>query len=151
MKIITVDPGLVYWAYAVFDEDGTLIESETVSYKKPKLTQEVRLFDIYATLNKICEEHDFWIDGKIISERQFVDIMAQITGVIRSVGGRFGREVVLYTPAEWRKLATGKGNAKEDLVKKTALDNYPQLINASEHEIDTAAIFLAYKKTLNES
>lgn len=149
--ILTVDPGLVEWAYAIFDDNGKLVKSDMIKYKttgKAKQSQEERLWDIFHTINTV--ETQLFLDRKeithIVSERQFVDTMQQITGVIRCSAGRLGVTAELYTPAQWRKLATGKGNATEDLVKQTVLDHYPEMFDTSVHEIDCAAIYLAWRK-----
>lgn len=141
MYILAVDPGLVEWAYAVFDEDGDLIMSKMVKYEsKRKLTQEQRLFFIFDELTKL--DYEFTC---VIIERQFVDTMQQITGVLRAYAGNCNLKTVLFTPSQWRKLATGKGNASEELVVQTVLAKYPQMDELSVHEKDCAAIYIAYR------
>jgi hypothetical protein len=74
MRVMTVDPGLIQWALAVFD-DGQLLYSETFSYKS-KESQESRLSKIHSKVIEFEFDH-------LVVERQFVDIMGQICGTIR--------------------------------------------------------------------
>lgn len=139
--VLTVDPGLVFWAWALFDEDGKLVESKTVKYKSG-LDQEFRLNDIYDQLCRINWTREVEV---MIVERQFAELMCQIVGAIRASAGKMGVKSIQYVPASWRKLATGNGHAKEDKVRSVVLEAYPEMENASEHEIDCGALFLAYK------
>lgn len=146
--ILTVDPGLVAWAYAVFDEDGNLVTSETIAYKSnKKLSQEIRLWHIWNTL---ASNVDNGLITEIVAERQFVDIMQQITGVVRAVAGYQKIGTTLFTPMQWKKLATGKGNISEEALREIVVARYPELKDKSEHEIDCAGIYLAFRKKVGE-
>lgn len=100
-------------------------------------------------MNDIIQELDS-IEGDIehvVIERQFVDIMSQITGVLRSFAGKKGVKATLMPPSSWRKKLTGSGKASEDLIKEIVISQYPQMQNASEHEIDCCALFLAWRNS----
>lgn len=143
--ILTVDPGLLNWAFALFDEQGNLLYSETITYKGKK-SQEERLYMIYEKLT----ESELYYDV-VVCERQFVDIMGQITGVVRAAAGAQGAKSILYTPSAWKKAATGRGNIPEDELRELVVARYPELKDKSEHEIDTAGIYLAYLKKREEN
>jgi Holliday junction resolvasome RuvABC endonuclease subunit len=143
MKVLVVDPAITSWAFAIFDdEDGKLLHSETITYKS-KESQESRLYKIFDKLDKVDDI------GHVVVERQFVDIMGQIVGVIRAVAGGKNCGSTMFVPSSWRKLLTGKGNATEEMVKAEVLKVYPQMADKSEHEIDTCAIYIAYRGKSN--
>jgi Holliday junction resolvasome RuvABC endonuclease subunit len=145
--IITVDPGLLAWAWGIYTEDGKYLKSATVTYKG-KQSQEHRLNEIYNELCDVVESLDDKYEiEQIVVEKQFVEIMSQIVGVIRAFAGWAETRTTLFVPASWRKLAIGKGNATEDQVKEKVLSVFPELAEASEHEIDTGALYLAYRKS----
>ena len=75
--ILAVDPGLLGWAYAIFDYEDKLIFSKTVINTK-KMPQEQKLRIVFEELDQLPFEIHH-----VVIERQFVDVMSQITGVIR--------------------------------------------------------------------
>jgi Holliday junction resolvasome RuvABC endonuclease subunit len=137
--ILCVDPGICDWAYAVFDEDGILLFSRHYKYTS-KESQESRMFKVFDELDNL----EYSIEHVVV-ERQFVDIMAQIVGVIRAFAGKKGVKTTPLVPSKWRKLLTGKGNATEVEVKDAVVKRYPQMESLSVHEVDCAALYLAYK------
>ncbi len=140
MMFLVVDPGIVAWAYAIFTESGKYVKSETIKYSS-KQSQEERLWAIYMHLTQLD-----YIFSHVVIERQFVDIMSQITGVLRAVAGSKTVKTSLYAPREWRKTLTGTGMASEELVKQKVLEVYPEFADKSEHEIDTGALFIVYRR-----
>lgn len=141
--IMTVDPGLREWAWALFDEDtGSCKISQTITYK-PKLSQEERLYDIYTTLSNVARESNDV--SLIVAEKQFVEIMSQIVGCIRTAAGSIQAKTKIYMPKQWKLKATGKGNISEEDLKQFVVERYPEFINRSEHEVDCAGIYIAYK------
>lgn len=138
--ILTVDPAITQWAYAVFDEHGVCLFSETVKYTS-KESQESRLFKIFDKLDKLS-----YNITHVVVEKQFVEIMTQIVGVVRSLAGKKGVPTTCLVPSRWRKLLTGKGNATETMVKDAVLKHYPKMEDKSEHEVDCAAIYLAWRE-----
>lgn len=136
-----VDPGLVAWAYTIF-QDGVPITSKTITYEaKKKLSQEERLADIFALLVTAGQEHKVF---EVVVERQFVDIMAQICGVVRAATGEIGAKSHAYPPSSWKKACTGKGNITEEDLKQFIVDRYPEFATKSVHEIDCAGMYIGH-------
>lgn len=106
-----------------FGEDGTLLFSETIKYKGKK-TQEERLNNIANILFEVMHKNEI---KHVVVERQFVDIMAQIVGVVRAATYDKDSKTTTYVPSKWRKLLTGKGNAKEDEIKEVVFNAYPEM------------------------
>lgn len=150
MKIITIDPGLQAWALAIF-EDGKLITSKTLNYKKEKLSQEVRLWLIFDTLCDYYDAYDLELGAEVVCERQFVDTMSQITGVVKAFAGKYNLKSILYVPKQWKKVISGRGDIDEEKLKSIVCEKYPELQDKSEHEVDCAGIYMAHRlKTCNQ-
>lgn len=142
-KILTIDPAITNAAVAVFTEDGTLHHSETISFDR-KLSQEVRMWQIFDKLSSVVDKYPVDV---IVSERQFVQIMSEMVGVIKAFAGSINVNSVLFMPpSKWKKLATGKGNVPEDELANLVTSIWPDLVGASEHEIDCAGLFMAWQK-----
>lgn len=143
-----VDPGLVAWAYTIF-QDGIPVASRTITYEaKRKLSQEERLADIFALLVAAGEINDV---TEVVVERQFVDIMAQICGVVRAAAGDLGVKSYAYPPSSWKKACTGKGNISEEDLKQFVVNKFPEFENRSVHEIDCAGMYLGHKNKKAEN
>lgn len=142
---LVIDPGLRAWAYSVFAEDDSVVESETIKFNT-KLSQEKRLFDTYSLLSDVVSRHKL---TNITTEYQFVNTMSNIVGVIMAVAG--SDENIKFkkiTPSAWKKAGFGKGNIDEELLSDKIIDVYPQAQSMSEHERDCLGMYIAYKKTL---
>lgn len=145
--VLSVDPGLRFCGYTVFDSSGRIKLSETIKFNT-KLSQCVRLQILYSTLAAVAEKYP---PSDILTEYQFVDIMSSIVGVIMAFAGlhpeaRFDKTV----PMAWKKAVSGKGNIEEDKLKEIIVAKYPEAIDYDEHKIDTLGIYLAYKKKQEE-
>jgi Holliday junction resolvasome RuvABC endonuclease subunit len=142
MKILVVDPGLADCTYGIF-EDGKILFIKTMEFKKLKKSQEERLWMIFdeITNNELAKQCE-----KVVLERQFMDTMQQITGLIRAVAGKLGTTSILYPPASWRLRACGYGKATEDEVKETVKNHWPEDYNTMNvHAVDCCCMYLAYE------
>lgn len=145
MVVCTIDPGLVYAAYSIFDDNGKILESETIKFNT-KLSQCVRLNLLYCTLIELIKKYPI---TDVITEYQFVDIMSSIVGVIMAgTGSEPKLKFDKITPSQWKKLAFGKGNIEESELRNKIIDIYKEAEEYSEHQLDTIGIFLGYKEKL---
>lgn len=147
MIVVTVDPAITTYAIVIFQDDQ-IICSKTYSYSS-KLPQEDRLWSMHYNIINELDERKLLPD-LIIVERQFVDIMSQCVGVIRATAGYFRCKAKMYAPSSWRKWAFGKGNVSEEIIRQETIKQFPCLIDSSEHEIDAAAFYIAWKNEVND-
>ncbi len=141
--ILSIDPGLRFAGWTVFDSCGKIVESDTIKFNT-KLSQCVRLQILYSTLIAVSKKYTL---SDVITEFQFVEIMSTIVGVIMAFTGsvkdaRFNKTV----PMAWKKAVTGRGNIEENLLRDILIDKYPEAICFDEHQLDTIGLYLAYKE-----
>ncbi len=144
---ISIDPGLRFAAYTVFNSEGKIRHTETIKFNT-KLSQPVRLQILYSSLVAAAEKYP---PENILTEYQFVDIMSSIVGVIMAFSGLYPDAVFnKTTPSSWKKSVTGKGNIEEEKLKEILLKIYPEAKDYDEHQLDTLGIYLAYKEKQKE-
>jgi Holliday junction resolvasome RuvABC endonuclease subunit len=83
----------------------------------------------------------------VITEYQFVSQMSWIVGCLMTFAGSIDADLIKYTPSQWKKMATGKGNIPEDELRNIIIGIYPEAEQYSEHQIDTLGMYLAYEKS----
>lgn len=144
---ICIDPGIRFAGYVVFDDNGKIVESETIKFNT-KTSQSKRLFELYSKLSFVSNKYQI---ENVITEYQFVDIMSSIVGVIMAFSGSINdAEFLKMTPSQWKKLATGKGNIDEKDLRDKMIGVYPEAENFDEHRLDAIGMYLAFKKREKE-
>lgn len=140
--IFVIDPGLRFAGITAFI-DGAIAHSETLKFDT-KLSQQKRIFNLFHRMEELAEIYqDVSI---VITEYQFVSQMSWIVGCLMTFAGSVDAELIKYTPSQWKKLATGKGNISEEDLKNAIINIFPEAEQYSEHQIDTLGMYLAYKQ-----
>lgn len=141
--VFVIDPGLRFAGITAL-YDGVIVHSETLKFNT-KLSQQKRIFDLFHRLEELSIK--FTDVSLVITEYQFVSQMSWIVGCLMTFAGSVDAELIKYTPSQWKKMATGKGNIAEDELKSIIILEYPESVEYSEHQIDTLGMYLAYKKS----
>lgn len=141
--VFVIDPGLRFAGITAF-YDGVIVHSETLKFNT-KLSQQKRIFDLFHRLEELSIQ--FPSVSLVITEYQFVSQMSWIVGCLMTFTGSVDAELIKYTPSQWKKMATGKGNIPEDELRRIIEEEYPESAEYTEHQIDTLGMYLAYKKS----
>lgn len=141
--VFVIDPGLRFAGITAF-ADGAIIYSETLKFNT-KLPQQKRIFNLFDRMEQISKI--FPEVTVVITEYQFVSQMSWIVGCLMTFAGSIDAELIKYTPSQWKKMATGKGNISEEELRNIIIEKYPESIEYSEHQIDTLGMYLAYEKS----
>jgi len=152
MKVLAIDPGLVCWAYSLFNDDGKLIDWSTV--KMPKASPEFRWWMIFDVLENMIGDIVKKEELVIVTEYQFgnkfSNAMPQTLAVIGAAFGKHaesGKVSIRYiSPKSWKLTAMNNSNASKDEVKTFVGNIYPELLKETEHVNDAACMFLAWKE-----
>lgn len=123
-----IDPSVACSGYAlVNDQNDVIIDIGTI-VTTSKEAETVRLDRIYQEVKAMCET--FKPDIAVL-EDQYVGpnpqtslFLARARGVAMLACHHAGVPVVLYAPSEIKKVMTGKGNAKKELVQQAAVEAY---------------------------
>lgn len=138
-----IDPGLRFAGISIF-ADGAIMHSETLKFNT-KLSQQKRIFQLFHRMEELAEI--FPEINAVVTEYQFVSQMSWIVGCLMTFAGSIDTDLIKYTPSQWKKMATGKGNIAENDLKDLLVKLYPEAEQYSEHQIDTIGMYLAYKKS----
>lgn len=145
---VAIDPGLLNWAWIIFDDDGKIYKTRHIKLNN-KDNQDKRLNQIYKEIAELSSSENINITSAII-EKQFMNLMIQINGVLKAASDSMGGKTFFFVPSEWKKLVTGKGNVSEDELKSVILQAYPEAEGFDEHRIDCIGIYLAHIKREKE-
>lgn len=141
--VFVIDPGLRFAGITAF-VDGAIIHSETLKFNT-KLPQQKRIFHLFHRMEELAEIYPSV--SVVVTEYQFVSQMSWIVGCLMTFAGSIDAELIKYTPSQWKKMATGKGNIPEDQLRSIIIGIYPESQEYSEHQIDTLGMYLAYRKS----
>lgn len=145
--ILCVDPSITEWGYSVFSDDGKLVEARTIKYAaKLKLSKEKRWVRILSTLREVTSK--FNID-LIITERQFKGTLLQTMTLCGIIAGESDIEIRYIAPLSWKKWGINNHKASKEEIQEVVRNEYPELINESEHVCDSVGFYLAYKNNKN--
>lgn len=141
--VFVIDPGLRFAGITAF-VDGVITHSETLKFNT-KLSQQKRIFQLFNRMEELAKI--FPSVSVVVTEYQFVSQMSWIVGCLMTFAGSIDAELVKYTPSQWKKMATGKGNINEEELRNKMIEMYPEAEQYSEHQIDTLGMYLAYSKS----
>jgi crossover junction endodeoxyribonuclease RuvC len=155
MKILAIDPGYEKVGYAIFekqqdkhDKDFTFIASDLIK-TSPKNPHEVRLKEIFDSLDKIVKTHK--IDLLVLEQlfifknQKTVLKVAQAIGAIELVAAQNNLLIERLTPLQIKQIITGYGNADKLAVKKMIdLTLTDKVKVKDDDESDAIACGLAY-------
>lgn len=141
--VFVIDPGLRFAGITAF-ANGAIIHSETLKFNT-KLSQQKRIFHLFDRMEELAKT--FPEVSVVVTEYQFVSQMSWIVGCLMTFAGSIDAELVKYTPSQWKKMATGKGNISEEELRDSIIEIYPEAGQYSEHQIDTLGMYLAYSKS----
>ena len=147
MNYLVIDPSITQAGLALFNDSGQILHTEMIKFNSKKFSQEQRMFQLYDRMKSLVEQNPG--DFEIICEKQFVNIMSEIVGVVKCFAGsdQDSRiKTTFFPPSKWKKMATGKGNVPEEDLRIFVEAKFPDMKDKSEHEIDCAAMFFAVTK-----
>jgi Holliday junction resolvasome RuvABC endonuclease subunit len=149
MNFLVIDPSITQAGLALFNDKGQILHTEMIKFNSKKFSQEQRMFQLFDAMSRVIKNHPG--DFEIICEKQFVNIMSEIVGVVKCFAGREQDQRIkttFFPPSKWKKMATGKGNVPEEDLRIFVESGFPSMIGKSEHEIDCAAMFYAVTKKM---
>lgn len=139
-----IDPGLRFAGISIIDENSSIKHSETLKFNT-KESQQKRIYQLYRRMKDLAEQyHEENNVNIVITEYQFVSQMSWIVGCLMTFAGSIDAKLIKFTPSQWKKLSTGKGNIAEDELRNKIIELFPNAIEYSEHQIDTLGMYLAH-------
>jgi len=147
VNYLVIDPSITQAGLALFNDSGQILHTEMIKFNSKKFSQEQRMFQLYDRMSSVINDNPG--EFEIICEKQFVNIMSEIVGVVKCFAGKSQDEKIrttFFPPSKWKKMATGKGNIPEDQLRSFIELKFPGMVDKSEHEIDCAAMFFAVTK-----
>lgn len=140
---IAIDQGLANLGYAVFCQDGTILDKGILHTSKDKTTQErikslyVSLFDLKTQYN-ICDAACEYISG--VNVRDTLKVMGIIYALFNTIE---------FRPTVVKEEFTGNKNAtKKEMIQKAEELHCIKMRIKDEHLADALAIAYTYQKQI---
>lgn len=113
MRLISIDPGVKYFAYAVF-EDGVLQDAEKCYVNNVR-----RFANEHMPRALVCEKPVVY---RHIPSNIVVDLAIAAGIVVSSYQLATGAEVVWYTPTQWKGSRPKKDHQRDCILPSLSLD-----------------------------
>lgn len=156
MRILGIDPGIARLGYALVDFDTqsnsqVIIDCGIIQTQKDKSEAE-RLAEIRRDLESIITQYhpDIVSVEKLFFFKNLKTIIpvAQARGVILELAASKNLDIYEYTPLEMKKIITGNGMAKKDLVSKVIHEAFKLQVQISPDDaVDAVGMALCYLRS----
>jgi len=145
MKLLSIDPGLSFTGYAVFETHMNrpmLLSADVITLKRTlSIPQKLKfLYDTFAEM--ICEYEvtDIAFETAFLGKNAATFTkLGYIRGIIYLLSEVHALSVHEFAPQEIKKAITGHGNSDKDAVARVMRRLFPRLIDIRRTDVTDAA------------